>query len=125
MTTRVLDLPMEGFGTRSTHARVEVTTLSPGERLRRAAAAPAIGLCVSLLVLPIPIVHFAVPPVALVTGVVLGVRRALQGEIITRAHGPCPFCGTDQTLGLTGAPYRLPRPLKCRSCLKLFTISEA
>jgi hypothetical protein len=121
----MLDLPMQGFGTPKTHAQVEVTALSTGARLRRAALAPAIGLGIGLLVLPIPIVHLAVPPVALVTGVVVGLRRALQGEIITQAHGPCPFCGTEQTLGLNGSAYRLPRNLKCRSCLKLFTISEA
>jgi len=125
MSLRLLDLSLQGFGTQATQAQVEVKALSAGERARRAAMAPVIGLCVSLLVLPIPIVHFAVPPVALVGGVVMGIRRALQGEIITQAHGPCPFCGTDQSLGLTGASFRMPRDLKCRSCLKLFTIAES
>jgi hypothetical protein len=124
MSQRTLTLPLQGFGTPTTHAQVEVKLLSAGERARRAVIAPVVGLCVSLLVLPIPIVHFAVPPVALVGGVVMGIRRALQGEIITQTHGPCPFCGTDQALGLIGTTFHMPRDLKCRSCLKLFTISE-
>ena len=125
MNLRQLNLPLSGFGTPSTEAEVEVGSLSPGERFRRAAIAPAIGLGVSLAVIPIPLVHFAVPPVALVTGVVVGIRRALQSEIITRATGPCPFCGAEQTLGLTGAPFRFPRDLKCHACLKPFTIAVA
>jgi hypothetical protein len=120
-----MSLPLSGFGTPETHAAVVVNSLSLGERLRRAAMAPAAGLAASILVLPIPIVHLALPPVAILGGLALGVRRALQGEIIQSAHGPCPFCGTDQTLGLTGAAFRLPRDLKCRSCLKLFTLDAA
>jgi hypothetical protein len=125
MKTRTISLPLAGFGTPSTEAEVDVSRLTSGERLRRAAMAPAVGLGISLAVLPIPIVHFAVPPVALVTGVVLGIKRALQTELITRAEGPCPFCGAQQTLGLTGAPYRMPRNLKCHHCLKSFVISTA
>lgn len=116
-------LPLAGFGTPITQAMVEIGSLSKAERFRRAIIAPAIGLAVSVAVLPIPIVHFAVPPVAILTGIVLGIRRIGQGRIITRAEGICPFCGTTQTLGLNGSAYRLPRELKCRSCLKHFTIS--
>lgn len=122
MNIRHLSLPLSGFGTSPSRAEIEVGSLSSGERFRRAAIAPVIGLGVSLAVLPIPIVHFAVPPVALVTGVVMGIRRALQSEIITSATGSCPFCGATQTLGLNGTPYRMPRDLKCHSCLKPFTI---
>jgi hypothetical protein len=62
---------------------------------------------------------------ASLAGIVFGVRRAFQREIITAARGPCPFCGTEQTLGLAGSTYRLPRDLKCRSCLQLLTLDEA
>lgn len=125
MNLRQLSLPLSGFGTPSSRAELEVGSLSTGERFRRAAIAPVIGLGVALAVLPIPIVHFAVPPVALVTGVVVGIRRAMQGEIITKASGTCPFCGAQQTLGLNGTSFRMPRNLKCHSCLKPFTISES
>ncbi|HSB55731.1 MAG TPA: hypothetical protein VLD58_15325 [Gemmatimonadales bacterium] len=116
-------LPLSGFGTPRTEAKLEIGSLSAGERFRRAVIAPVAGLFVSIAVLPIPIVHFAVPPVAILTGIVLGIRRIGQRRIITRAEGVCPFCGTSQTLGLNGTSYRMPRELKCRSCLKPFTIS--
>ncbi|HWA59297.1 MAG TPA: hypothetical protein VG692_18735 [Gemmatimonadales bacterium] len=116
-------LPLTGFGTSPSQATVEIGSLTAGERLRRAAIAPALGMFVSVAVLPIPIVHFAVPPVAILTGIAVGIRRVTQRRIITRAEGTCPFCGTRQTLGLNGSSYHMPRELKCRSCLKPFTIS--
>ncbi len=125
MMLRQVRLPLTGFGANPSEAAIEIRTLSGKERFRRAAMAPLIGLGIAVLVLPIPIVHFAVPPVALIGGVVLAVRRASQGELISTAHGACPFCGTDQTLGLNGTAYRLPRNLKCRSCLKLMTLAQS
>lgn len=125
MKLRRLRLPIRGFGAESTQADVEVRTLTGKDRLRRGALWPAVGLGVAVAVLPIPIVHLAVPPLALVSGFVFGVRRALQREIFASAHGPCPFCGTEQTLGLTGAKYRLPRDLKCGHCLRSLTIEAA
>ena len=125
MKTRPVHLPISGFGAPATQAELVVASLTAGERFRRAAIAPALGLAASIMVLPIPIVHFAVPPVALVGGFVMGIRRMLQGEVIQSAHGPCPFCLTDQTLGLTGSAYRLPRALKCRACLKLLSLDAA
>ncbi len=124
MTTQPVTLPLTGFGTPPSQATLEVGTLTTTERLKRAGMAPVIGLLVSIAVLPIPIVHFAVPPLALLLGVVLGLRRLTQRRIITRAEGSCPFCGTVQTLGLNGASYRMPRELKCQHCLKSFTIAD-
>ncbi len=114
--------PLSGFGASPSVARLEIRTLTGPERFRRAAMAPLMGLGIAIAVLPIPIVHLAVPPVALLGGIVLGFRRAGQRELIATAEGPCPFCSTEQTLGLNGAVYRLPRNLKCRSCLRLLTI---
>ncbi|HEY7681621.1 MAG TPA: hypothetical protein VH879_03165 [Gemmatimonadales bacterium] len=118
-------LPIRGFGARPTEAEIAVRTLTGMERLRRGAIVPAMGLGLAVLVLPIPIVHLAVPPVALLGGIVLGVRRALQREIFERARGACPFCGNEQTLGLNGAVYRLPRDFKCRACGRLLTLEAA
>jgi hypothetical protein len=123
MDVSSLTLPLAGFGTPKTEAKLEIGSLTAGERFRRAVIAPVVGLAVSLAVLPIPIVHFAVPPVALLTGIVVGLRRLGQRRIITRAEGVCPFCGTTQTLGLNGSSYRMPRELKCHSCHQAFTIS--
>lgn len=117
-------LALTGFGAAASVAETTVQTMSTGERLRRAALAPLIGIGVAILVLPIPVVHFAVPPAAIVGGLVLGIRRLTQRELFVTAHGPCPFCGTEQTLGVNGSPFRLPRALKCRACLRLMTLER-
>ncbi|HXW97734.1 MAG TPA: hypothetical protein VEI47_09120 [Gemmatimonadales bacterium] len=124
MIVRRIQLPIRGFGAAPSQATLEVATLSTGERFRRGAMAPVFGFGVALLVLPIPIVHLAVPPFAIIGGMVMGVRRAFQKEIITSARGTCPFCGTEQTLGLNGSRYRLPRDLKCRSCSQLLSLER-
>jgi hypothetical protein len=119
---RTIRLPISGFGVAPSQASIEVRSLSGRERLRRAGLAPLVGLGIAIAVLPIPIVHLAVPPVALIGGIVMGLRRATQRELFETAHGPCPFCGTDQTLGVNGAPFHLPRTLSCRSCRKPLTL---
>ncbi|HTS87508.1 MAG TPA: hypothetical protein VMG41_03375 [Gemmatimonadales bacterium] len=124
-TERHLALPITGFGAKPSTADVEVKRLTAGERLRRGAMAPLIGLGVAVAVLPIPIVHLAVPPMAIVSSIFWGVHRARVAEVFASAHGPCPFCGADQTFGLTGAAFRLPRGFKCRACLQLLTLESA
>lgn len=125
MTPRARSLSLSGFGVAPSRAEVETRTLTAGARLRRAGKAPLIGLGVAILVLPIPVVHFAVPPLALVAGLVIGARRIGQGELFTSARGRCPFCGTEQSLGLSGSAFRLPRSIKCHACLRAMTLDAA
>lgn len=115
---------IRGIGTGPVAATVEVRSLAAGERLRRAAMGPALGVGVALIVLPIPIVHLIVPPVALVGGVVFGARRMLQRQLFGSVRGPCPCCGIEQSFGLNGAEYRLPQALKCHACLQLLTLDH-
>lgn len=124
MQTREAHLPMSGWGSPKTEAALTIAALTPRERLRRGLMAPLIGLGIAILVLPIPVVHFMVPPLAILGGIVLGFKRAMTKEVILSAHGPCPFCGTSQTLGLNGTAYKMPRTLHCRACRKEFSIDE-
>lgn len=124
MDTREAHLPMTGWGSDRTEAALTIARLTARERLRRGVTAPLAGLGIAIMVLPIPVVHFMVPPLAILGGIVLGFRRATTREVILSAHGPCPFCGTNQTLGLNGSAYHMPRNLHCRNCRKAFTIDE-
>lgn len=124
MQIREEHLPLAGWGSATTEATLTVATLSGGERLKRALMAPLIGIGIVIIVIPIPIVHLIVPPLALIGGIVMGFIRAGTRQTIQSARGPCPFCGTDQTLGLTGASFRLPRNLHCRACRKAFSMES-
>jgi hypothetical protein len=125
VSIRELSLPLTGFGAQPTEARILVRGLTTRERIRRGVAGPIAGVLMALIVLPIPLVHLIFPPIALVGGLVVGIRRAGQREVFDRAVAPCPFCGTEQRLGLTGDAYRLPQHVKCRECLKPLTLEAA
>jgi hypothetical protein len=115
MEVRALELPLRGFGVRSSHARVEFATLSMRDRLQRAAAVFGLSLVLALIAVPIPIVHFVLVPGALLLGVILAAARLRQREIFRSAHGQCPFCATDQSFTVMGR-FRLPKGLHCASC---------
>jgi hypothetical protein len=116
MTTRTLDVPLKGFGSVPTEARIVVERLDLRKRILRGAAMFAGGLALALVALPIPLVHFVLVPGALLLGAGLGAIRMAQREIFSVAEGTCPFCGTRQRLGLAGRVFRLPRRVHCRNC---------
>jgi hypothetical protein len=122
---RTETLPLEGFGVKPTKAQVEIQVLTSRERLKRGAMGPALGFGMALVTLPIPLVHLFFPAAALIAGVVFGVRRGLTRELFHRATGPCPFCGAEQRLGLTGSSYRVPHAVKCSECLQPLTLQAA
>ena len=116
MDIRSLTAHLKGFGAEPTPAEIVVESLSPRQRLGRAAAMAGLGLAAALIALPIPLVHFVLVPGSLLLGGILGAMRLSQRQIFRSAEGPCPFCGTRQKLGLAGKTFRLPRRLHCGSC---------
>jgi len=113
-TDRILELT--GFGVPPTRAQVTTRQLTLGGRLARAGKVFGLALLAALIMLPIPLIHIAGPPLAILIGLVLGVLRLGQSEIILSAQAECPFCHTDQRLGLAGTQFKLPRDLICRNC---------
>jgi hypothetical protein len=116
MQTRSLTVDLKGFGRPPTEAQVVVQTLEFRDRLVRAGAVALGGLVLALIALPIPLVHFVLVPSALLLGLGWGALRLGQREIFSSAEGACPFCGTEQRLGLAGRVFRLPRRVFCRNC---------
>jgi len=101
-----------------------VEHLTTRRRLARAATAAGLGLAAAAIALPIPLVHFVLVPGSLLFGGVLGAMRLSQREIFRTAEGPCPFCGTQQRLGLAGKSFRLPRRAHCTSCGRELDLEE-
>ena len=116
MSTRLLTVPLTGFGSQASEAQVVVENLGLRARLARAGMVGGAGLALALIALPIPLVHFVLVPAALLLGITLGAIRLGQREIFSSAEGACPFCGTRQRLGLAGRAFRLPRRVYCSSC---------
>lgn len=124
MARRTLTLPLKGFGSPATQARVEVESLTLGQRVMRSIVILAAGLALAVVALPIPLVHFVLVPVSLILGLVVGMQRFRQRELFWRAEGSCPFCGTQQRLGLSGRVFRLPRQVFCRNCGRGLDLGE-
>jgi hypothetical protein len=116
MSTRSLTVPLTGFGGSPTQAHVVVETLSLKARWARAASVAGGGLVLALIAIPIPLVHFVLVPGALLLGITFGIIRLRHREIFSLAEGVCPFCGTQQRLGLSGKVFRLPRRVFCSNC---------
>lgn len=115
---------LRGLGVSPVVLQLPIRHLGPVARLKRAALGPLVGLAVAVAVLPIPIIHLVLPPVALLAGVGVGIRRGLVRTLFGQARGVCPCCGQEQGLGLAGTPFRLPRELKCTACRQLLTLER-
>ncbi len=124
MTTRSLTASLKGFGAPPSAAAVVIESLTPRQRLARAAAVTGLGLAGAAVALPIPLVHFVLVPASLLIGITLGAMRLTQREIFRSAEGPCPFCGTQQRLGLAGKSFQLPRRTHCTKCGRELDLEE-
>ena len=96
-------------------------------RVRSAAIALGLGLLLALVFLPIPIVHFAGVPLALLAGLVIAGRRLAPGPRLRAIRGACPHCGHEQSFFL-GPSWRrggVSRQLVCERCAQTLAAMEA
>jgi hypothetical protein len=124
MERRSLNVALKGFGSESTAAHVVVESLDFRQRAMRGALILAGGVALAVIAIPIPLVHFVLVPGSLLLGLILGVVRFRQREIFWLAEGACPFCGTQQRLGLAGRVFRLPRQVFCKNCGRPLDLGE-
>jgi hypothetical protein len=124
MDTRSLTVDLKGFGRPATEVQLVIRTLDLRGRLLRAGAVAVGGLVLALIAIPIPLVHFVLVPAALLLGLVWGAIRLGQREIFSSVEGVCPFCGTQQRLGLAGHVFRLPRRVFCRNCRRELQLGD-
>jgi len=117
-------LSLKGFGVPAEQIVAVTRHLSLSQRLARGGRVFGLALTAALIMLPIPIIHIIGPPAAIVTGLVLGLRRLGEGEIFVSAEGECPFCHQHQRLGLAGSRFRLPCSLICSSCRQPLELDE-
>ncbi len=124
MEVRSLQGSLRGFGVKPTVAYLQVDTLTPADRVKRAATIFGLGMVLALIAIPIPIVHFILVPGAILVGTVLALVRLGQSEIFRSAKGRCPFCGQEQSFSVMGR-FRLPKKLYCSACQRQLLLEEA
>lgn len=123
MEVRSLQGSLRGFGAKPAVAYIELNTLTPADRFKRAATIFGLGLVLALIALPIPGVHFILVPGALLLGAVLAAVRLGQAEVFRTATGRCPFCGKEQSFTVMGR-FKLPKKLYCSSCQRQLLLEQ-
>ena len=95
-------------------------------RLRSAGIAFGLGVLFALIFVPIPIVHFAGVPLALLGGLVIAGRRLAPGPRLRAIRGACPHCGHEQSffLGPSWKRGGVSRQLVCESCAQTLAAVE-
>jgi hypothetical protein len=124
MEVRSLQGSLRGFGVKPTVAYLELNTLTPADRIKRAVTIFGLAMVLAVIAIPIPIVHFILVPGALLLGAVLALVRLGQAEVFRTATGRCPFCGKAQSFTVMGK-FRLPKKLYCSACQRQLLLEEA
>lgn len=107
-----------------TEAMGHLTVLTPAARAMRVAGVLAVAVLMSMLLIPIPIIHLVGIPIVVVVGITVAIRQGRAVARLAPMHLACPRCGERNSLG-GGLGYRsatgpIPRPCEnCRRPLEL------
>jgi hypothetical protein len=123
MSDRTVAIVLEGQGDKRSEGLAIVRVLDDRQRLSRALRQAGIAAGIAVITIFIPIIHFIVPPLALLTSIVLLVRGLNQGALIQGGGGPCPQC--QQRVELEEQPLHWPVDMNCPHCRRSLTVSPA
>ena len=105
-------------GAEPSRAVGELRVLSPGARLRRAAAVMLAAVILAALIIPVPIVHLVGIPLILMLGIATAVRVSRSVAVLAPIQVACPRCAAINSLGggLGLTTSTGPIDLSCESC---------
>ncbi len=112
------------FGDPATRAAASIVQLTTIERVGRALT--GLGTCWGLAVVAvlIPIAHWVLVPAFLVAGIVVGVRRLREEQLLIHARGKCPRCDLEQDFRKAGGSQGR-WELQCAGCRnQLFLVTD-
>lgn len=91
---------IRGRGDETSAGTLHVSIYSARARAIRAARALALWWALALLSVLIPLAHFILVPLFLVTGPVMACKRYRAAEVSERVEGHCPLCHNPITIRL-------------------------
>ncbi len=101
----------------------ELVDLSTAQRLGKALGFAGVALAIAAGAIFIPVVHFVVPPLAALTGIIGGVSIfAKTRQELREMSGTCPSCGASVHPKDTRADF--PVSVTCPSCEQLFQLQR-
>lgn len=101
-------------GSKSTPGEVRIIEWNSRERLIRAAKVLALCWGIALITIPIPMVHFVVPPIMLLVGPFLFYVNYKQENGVAGGQGTCPSCS--QKFDVVSGKLRWPIFEICNHC---------
>lgn len=107
------DLKTTGFAWRRDFER--------GERMARAARTFGILFVIGLFSVFVPLLHFILPPLFLIAGLVFGFLSWLETAEVTRGEVTCPNC--QKKIELPREAEEWPKQTRCPGCSFTLTIS--
>jgi hypothetical protein len=113
---RVVSAWLKSFGDPPTRASVTLVRLSPLGRLRRALMALALPWAAAGLAIFMPVVHFALVPTLLGTGVVLAILMGREHYKVASVRGTCPRCRREQEFSAGVRRLRNEQVIDCPRC---------
>ena len=123
MSGQTLQCHLKGYADAPSTASVEVLRLDGADRVRR--SLKHLGICwgAAIVSVFIPVAHLFLVPGLFIAGIVLLVRDLRIGQLVRRARGTCPDCGTEQTLDLSGR-WRGGAEIACRNCHRMLRLTS-
>lgn len=91
---------IKGKGDETSAGTLHISIYSARERATRAAIVLALWWALALLSVLIPLAHFILVPLFLITGPVMAYKRFRTIEVSERVEGHCPVCRNTITLKL-------------------------
>jgi hypothetical protein len=118
-------IPVRIHGVRETVTSGQVEQLSWDKAQRTRRALKALGICwgIALCTVLIPILHFILVPLFLISGPIVFFWVASQERMITGGKGICPECG--KAIDLMKSPPRWPLSDLCSHCQARLSIERA
>ena len=115
---------LTGFKGAPTHGSATIRVFTRAGRWRRALTAIAEWWGLALAAVFVPVAHLLLVPSLLLYGGWQFVSRVRTTDLVIRARGRCPDCGTEQKVDLA-AQWRVPQPVTCRACQRGLTVANA
>ncbi|PIU00955.1 MAG: hypothetical protein COT74_00130 [Bdellovibrionales bacterium CG10_big_fil_rev_8_21_14_0_10_45_34] len=109
--TKLVNLKYED---KLTRGEVEILTYDEGERLKRSAKAAGIILLATAGFAFVPILHFLLVPLGLLTTIIVGIFSYRQAAKVRGGLGTCPSC--DKPFVIAESPPQFPLIDLCTEC---------
>ncbi len=99
---------------------VQVRVITDRQRWQRAWHSARVAYILAFATLFLPIIHFVVPPLAVIIGTILAIRRLGQAELL-QGQGACPYC--QKALTIEPQLPEWPVEILCPGCKRLMQAS--